>query len=86
MTLLPITQCNRPFASPGQQLLQDVYHVDQPEDQEDVRGAQHVRVQAHQAVRQVVHGQPGPDGGVRVARHAARRPLAQHLQTLGAGR
>ena len=39
----------------GQQLLQDVHHLDQREDPQDLRREEHVRVQAHQGIRQVVH-------------------------------
>ena len=37
----------------GEQLLQDVHHVDQREDQEDIRREKHVRLQTHQEFRQV---------------------------------
>ena len=33
-----------------EQLLQDVHHVDQREDQEDIRREKHVRFQAHQGL------------------------------------
>ncbi len=38
----------------GQQLLQDVHHLDQREDSKDVRREEHVRVQAHQGAGETI--------------------------------
>lgn len=39
------------FISIGKQLLQDVHHMDESKDQENLCPAKHVRIQTHQAVR-----------------------------------
>lgn len=43
-------------------LLQTVHHLDQPEDQEDLCAEEHVRVQAHQGLRQSLCRQPWAHG------------------------